>query len=284
MRMAIDEARMSLREGNCGFGAVILKDGRLVAKARDAEKSANDPTAHAEMTAIRIASAKLGRDLSGAILVSTHEPCPMCATAMLWSGISELAYGCSIKAAIDQGRKRIDLPCGEIYARAGQALRIHQEVLKGECALLYDKTVRDQIDQLRDADQSKLEARARQLSTQRLQWFAENRPSIRCDRGDVIGCAYEVFLKKLGITPAEAPVVHRDDVRLVLHSKNFCPTLEACNILALDTRIVCRYLTERPTTDLLRQIHPKLRFTRNYERLRPHSPYCEEIIILDERS
>lgn len=58
MRLAIDEARMSLREGNCGFGAVIVKDDRLVAKARDAEKTDADPTAHAEITAIRMASAK----------------------------------------------------------------------------------------------------------------------------------------------------------------------------------------------------------------------------------
>jgi hypothetical protein len=41
-------------------------------------------------------------------------------------------------------------------------------------------------------------------------------------------------------------------------------------------------LSEIPTTELLRQLHPKLRFTRNYEKLRPHTPYCEEMIILDE--
>ena len=73
-----------------------------------------------------------------------------------------------------------------------------------------------------------------------------------------------------------------DEASLVLRSSNFCPTLEACRILDLDTRFVCRHLTEKPTTDLLRQIHPKLRFTRNYESLRPNAPYCEEMIILDE--
>ena len=88
-------------------------------------------------------------------------------------------------------------------------------------------------------------------------------------------------MKKLGITASQAPVRHRDNNSLVLRSMNFCPTLEACKILAMDTRFVCRHLTEIPTTELLRQIHPGLRFTRNYERLRPHAPYCEEIIILE---
>jgi len=282
MRLAIDQARMSLREGNCGFGAVIVKDDRLIARARDAEKTAADPTAHAEITAIRMAAAQLGRDLSGAVLVCTHEPCPMCAAAMLWSGIAEIAYGCSIKAAIAMGRRRIDLPCREIYARAGRELIAHQGMLRTECEILYNQEVRDRIDQLRDADQSKLEALARELSTRREQWFSKNSVSFESHSGDPIGRAYEVFLKKLGIPAAEAPVVHCDEASLVLRSSNFCPTLEACRILDLDTRFVCRHLTEKPTTDLLRQIHPKLRFTRNYESLRPNAPYCEEMIILDE--
>ena len=284
MRLAIEEARMSLREGNCGFGTVVVKDGRLVARARDAEKTAADPTAHAEITAIRMASAKLGRDLSGAVLVTTHEPCPMCASAMLWSGISEIAFGCSIQEAINQGRRRIDLPCREIYVRAGRELLIHPEVLKHECELLYNRAVRDHVDQLCNADQSKLEALARELSAKRLQWFAGQCRPICSDSGDLIKCAYEVFLKKLGIEASEAPVTHRDENSLVLHSMNFCPTLEACRILDMDTRFVCRHLTEIPTTELLRQIHPGLRFTRNYEMLRPHAPYCEEIITLDLRS
>jgi hypothetical protein len=135
---------------------------------------------------------------------------------------------------------------------------------------------------LRDADQSKLEALARELSSKRLQWFSGNRGSFENSSEDVLEFAYQVFLKKLGIAAAETPVVHRDDVSLVLHSSNFCPTLEACSILGLDTRFVCRHLTEKPTTDLLRQIHPRLRFARNYERLRPHADCCEEMIILDQ--
>ena len=60
MHMAIEEAKISLREGNCGFGAVIIKGDTLIAKAHDTEKTFGDATAHAEMTAIQLASAELG--------------------------------------------------------------------------------------------------------------------------------------------------------------------------------------------------------------------------------
>ena len=141
MLLALEEARISLREGNHGFGAVVAKSGELIAKARDAEKTAGDSTAHAEMNAIRSASARLGRDLTGCVLVSTHEPCPMCATAVIWSGISEIAYGYSIRDAIKQGRRRIDLSCKELFKKAGRKINVREALLKEKCSVLYNKTV-----------------------------------------------------------------------------------------------------------------------------------------------
>jgi tRNA(adenine34) deaminase len=117
MVMAIEEAMISLREGNRGFGAVIVKNNELIAKAHDTEKTVGDSTAHAEMIVIRFASSQLGRDLSGCVMIATHEPCPMCATAIIWSGITEIAFGYSIIEAIKQGRKRIDLSCRELFKR-----------------------------------------------------------------------------------------------------------------------------------------------------------------------
>jgi len=58
MTIAIEEAKTSLKEGNSGFGAVIMKNNRLVSKAHDTDKTSHDPTAHAEITAIRLAAAK----------------------------------------------------------------------------------------------------------------------------------------------------------------------------------------------------------------------------------
>ena len=99
---------------------------------------------------------------------------------------------------------------------------------------------------------------------------------------EAISRAYQLFIAKLGISKEDDPVIFKDKKKLILHSRNFCPTLEACKILNLDTWFVCRHLSEKPTTDLLRRLHPKLRFTRNYEKLRPFVPYCKEMIALDE--
>ena len=282
MVVAIKEAMKSLREGNCGFGAVIAKNNVLIAKAHDTEKSVGDSTAHAEMTVIRSASAKLGRDLSGCVMIATHEPCPMCATAIIWSGITEVAFGYSIKEAIKQGRKRIDLSCRELFKRAGKEICVNEALLYDQCSVLYNKAVRDNIDQLRDADKQKLETLAEDLSKKRLRWYATHGHCLATGGKDILHAAYRVFLQKLGITEDQAPIVRCDEKHLVLHSSNYCPTLEACKLLGLDTRFVCKYLTEKPATDLIRQIHPKLKFTRNYKHLRPHNGYCEEMIILED--
>lgn len=280
MHIALAEARISLREGNSGFGAVIVKGHDVISKAHDTDKTSGDPTEHAEMNAIRSAAGKLGKNLTGCVLVSTHEPCPMCSTAILWAGISEVAYGYPIKEAIEQGRKRVDLPLKEIFSRAGEKIVVHENILRDECAVLYNRAVRDSIDQLRDADEKKLKILASDLSEKRLEWFSKNCSSLAGSDEDVLDTGYQVFLKKLGITENQAPIVSRDERSIVLHSKNFCPTLEACKILDLDTRFVCRHLTEKPTTDLLRKVHPKLRFSRNFDRLRPYTTYCEEMIFL----
>ena len=281
MRAAIEEAKTSLKEGNSGFGALIAKGSEVIAKAHDTDKTSGDPTRHAEIDVIRSAAAVLGKDLSGCLLVSTHEPCPMCSTAALWSGISAVAYGYPISDAIKQGRRRVDISIKEIFNRAGKTILVYENVLYDECALLYNRTIRDCIDQLRDADEKKLQQLARDLSEKRLRWYSKNRSPVDGSNEKILDTAYRVFLKKLGVPRDQAQIVHRDEVSLVLHSSNFCPTLEACKILDLDTRYICRQLTEKPTTELLRQVHPKLRFARRYEKLRPYCSYCEEMIILD---
>ena len=72
MKIAIEEAQISLREENHGFGAVIVKDGKVVASAHDQENTDNDSTSHAAVNAIRAASKELGKELSGCILLSTQ--------------------------------------------------------------------------------------------------------------------------------------------------------------------------------------------------------------------
>jgi len=282
MKLAIEEAEASLREGNSGFGAVIAQDGRIISRAHDTEKTDLDPTAHAELTAIRKAASLLGRHLDGCLILSTHEPCPMCAAAIVWSGIKEVGYGCSIKEALEQGRKRIDLSCREIFERAGKSIAVHEGLLHNRCFVLYDREVREQMDWLRDANEGAIRDKAAQITDQRLAWCRANQSLLSAETGDVVGSAYNLLLHKLNLTPEDAPILDRSSTHLRFASRNFCPTLEACRILGLDTRVVCRILTEGPTNEFLRQMHPGLRFERNYETLRPHGDYCDETILLVE--
>ena len=87
MRMAIDLATGNVLSGAGGpFGAVIVKDGKVVATGVNKVTASNDPTAHAEVTAIRNAAAALGSfELKGCTIYSSCEPCPMCLSAIYWA-------------------------------------------------------------------------------------------------------------------------------------------------------------------------------------------------------
>lgn len=95
MREAIEEAYIGMRKGDGGpFGAVIVKDGVIIARAHNEVLTTNDPTMHAEVNAIRKASKLLGRfDLSDCEIYSSCEPCPMCFAAIHWAKMKKLYYG-----------------------------------------------------------------------------------------------------------------------------------------------------------------------------------------------
>lgn len=94
MREAIRLSLEAIRNGKGGpFGAVIVKDGRMVARGFNCVLETNDPTAHAEIVAIREATKVLGTfDLTGCELYTSCEPCPMCLGAVYWSRISRMYY------------------------------------------------------------------------------------------------------------------------------------------------------------------------------------------------
>ncbi len=96
MDIALGEARAAAERGEVPVGAVIVKDGVILAQAGNRVRGDNDPTAHAEMLAIRLACASLGDDrLAGADLYVTLEPCAMCAGAISAARIARLYYGAS---------------------------------------------------------------------------------------------------------------------------------------------------------------------------------------------
>ena len=102
MKLAIDRARQTMNANIGGpFGAAIVdKDGNVIAVNSNRVLLDHDPTAHAEVTAIREAAQKLGtHDLSGCVMVATGFPCPMCLGAMVWANIKECYYGVQPKDA-----------------------------------------------------------------------------------------------------------------------------------------------------------------------------------------
>ena len=97
MKIASEEAAAAARNNEGGpFGAVIVRDGEVVARGHNEVLKSNDPTAHAEMVTIRRAAASLGRfDLSDCVLYTSCEPCPMCLSAIYWARIHTVFFGCT---------------------------------------------------------------------------------------------------------------------------------------------------------------------------------------------
>lgn len=95
MRMALDEARRAMDEGEIPIGAVIVCQGRVIARAHNLTETLTDVTAHAEMQAITMAANELGgKYLTQCTLYVTVEPCSMCAGALGWAQVPRIVYGC----------------------------------------------------------------------------------------------------------------------------------------------------------------------------------------------
>lgn len=100
MKAALAQAHMALDNGEVPVGAVIVCDGEIVASAHNEREALCDPTAHAEVLAIRRAAKRLGRRrLSGCTLYVTLEPCPMCAGAIVMADVDEVIYGAADEQA-----------------------------------------------------------------------------------------------------------------------------------------------------------------------------------------
>ena len=104
MARAAEMRRRAIESGDQAYGAVVVKGGRIVGQAPSRVVVNRDPTAHAEMEAIRDASGRLGtNDLNGCVIYSTSRPCRMCETAGYWAGLERSYSG---EAIIDNGRPR----------------------------------------------------------------------------------------------------------------------------------------------------------------------------------
>jgi hypothetical protein len=142
------------------------------------------------------------------------------------------------------------------------------------------ETVQKWVDTLQNVTQQGLRDIEKEVLHRRLEWFRENGKVIQKLECTDLVKAYEMILMKIGIERADAPIVEGSKSRIIFHSKNFCPSLEACKILGLDTKVICRAVFEKPTEKFIQRLNPQLRFSRNYNHIRPYAPYCEEFIIL----
>lgn len=104
MQMAIDASIQNVKNGGGPFGAVIVRNGQVIATGVNRVTANNDPTAHAEVSAIRSACAQLGTfHLQDCVIYTSCEPCPMCLSAIYWSGITRIYYGNTAQDADDIG-------------------------------------------------------------------------------------------------------------------------------------------------------------------------------------
>jgi tRNA(adenine34) deaminase len=134
MRVAIEEAR----QGDFPFGAVIVRNGAVLAQGHNLGRTNNDSTAHGEMVAIRRCLTEHGADaLRGSTLYTSGEPCAMCMGAILWSGVARLVYA----ASLSQLATRIDqimISSADLAAKASFApISITGGVLAQEAMALF---------------------------------------------------------------------------------------------------------------------------------------------------
>ena len=116
----------------------------------------------------------------------------------------------------------------------------------------------------------------------RLAWY-ENVGHTFERTGDPLLDGYRLFYENYlhVAVPADGEIVERTEQYMVTRWWNRCPTLEACQKLGLDTRVVCRRVYQEPVEALLRKVDPCLRFRRNYTAIRPYAAYCEEILEVE---
>jgi tRNA(Arg) A34 adenosine deaminase TadA len=140
MARAIAVAREGLAAGQTPFGAVIVRGAECIAAAHNAVWDQCDPTAHAEVCAIRQACQSLETvDLGDCEIYSTCEPCPMCFAAIHWAKLPRLVFGASIADAAAAGFSELDISNRQMQSLGGSDIEIVDGFCREECASLFQQ-------------------------------------------------------------------------------------------------------------------------------------------------
>jgi len=139
MKIAIERARAGVDAGQTPFGCSIYEGETLVAAAHNSVWRDCDPNAHAEVNAIRLAARVLKRiDLTGCVLYTTCEPCPMCLTACHWAKVDEVVFGATIEDAAEAGFKELFISAADMVKRGKSPLRVRRGPEQAQCISLFN--------------------------------------------------------------------------------------------------------------------------------------------------
>lgn len=138
MNEAIRVCREGISRGQSPFGCAIAIDGHLVARTHNTVVLSTDITAHAEVNAVREAClARKDIFLSGAMVATTCEPCPMCMSALHWARVETVYFGASIGDADRAGFNELDLSAAELLRVGGSDVKLQGGLLATECRQLF---------------------------------------------------------------------------------------------------------------------------------------------------
>ena len=138
MRQAIEKTREGVAAGQSPFGAVIVRGSQLICAAHNTVCRDCDPTAHAEINAIRAAAKLLAAiGLPGCEMFTTCEPCPMCLSALHWAKLDRVVFGASIADATAAGFSELPVPVRVLAEMGGSPLRVEGGLLADECRELF---------------------------------------------------------------------------------------------------------------------------------------------------
>lgn len=147
MELAIEEARKARQEGDYAVGAVLVNGDKVIAAASNRSKRDESPIAHAETLAIiKGCDIAKNRHLQGCVLYTTHEPCPMCASVVVWAKLQGVVYGARYQDMKDYREKNgnsqylwrtIGISCSEIFQKSTEKVELVEDYMRQECTNLF---------------------------------------------------------------------------------------------------------------------------------------------------